>query len=72
MQSEPAEAETPSRGRLERRSSRYEPASPDPEMLRPLDTLLLALGRYGSWARARMVYRALVVLAAPERAQPRR
>ncbi len=41
-------------------------------MLRPLDTLLFALGRYGSWARAWMVYRALVVLAAPERAQPRR
>ena len=56
----------------ERRSSRYVPASPDLEMLRPLDTLLLALSRYGPWARGWMVYRALVVLAAPERAQPRR
>ncbi len=55
----------------ERRSCRYVPASPDPKMLRPLDTLLFVLGRYGSWARAWMVYRALVVLAAPERAQPR-
>jgi hypothetical protein len=39
-------------------------------MLRPVDTLLLALGRYGSWARGWMVYRALLVLAAP--ARPRR
>jgi len=40
-------------------------------MLRPLDTLLLTLGRHGSWARALMVYRALTVLAVPER-RPRR
>jgi hypothetical protein len=32
-------------------------------MLRPLDTLLLALSRYRPWARERMVYRALYVLA---------
>jgi hypothetical protein len=38
-------------------------------MLRPVDTLLLALARYGAWARAWMVYRALVVLAVPS---PRR
>ena len=36
-------------------------------MLRPLDTLLLTLGRHGSWARALMVYRALAVLAVSER-----
>jgi hypothetical protein len=36
-------------------------------LLRPLDSLLLALGRYGAWARGRMVYRALVVLAVPPR-----
>ena len=41
-------------------------------MLRPVDTLLLALGRYGSWARGWMVYRALAVLAAPDRPSPRR
>ena len=32
-------------------------------MLRLADTILLALGRYRPWARERMVYRALVVLA---------
>ena len=32
-------------------------------LLRHLDTLLFALGRYGSWARGWMVYRALAVLA---------
>ena len=41
-------------------------------MLRPADTLLLALSRYGTWARGWMVYRTLVVLAARERPQPRR
>jgi hypothetical protein len=40
-------------------------------MLRPVDTVLLALARYGGWARAWMVYRALVVLTAPRaRRQP--
>jgi hypothetical protein len=38
-------------------------------MLRPVDTLLLALGRYGVWARGWMVYRALAVLATPPRAR---
>jgi hypothetical protein len=33
-------------------------------MLRLADTILLALGRYRPWARERMVYRALTVLAA--------
>jgi hypothetical protein len=32
-------------------------------MLRPVDTMLLVLGRFRPWARERMVYRALVVLA---------
>ncbi len=32
-------------------------------MLRLVDTILLALGRYRPWARERMVYRALAVLA---------
>ncbi len=32
-------------------------------MLRPADTILLAFGRYGGWARGWMVYRALAVLA---------
>jgi hypothetical protein len=32
-------------------------------MLRPVDALLLVLGRFRPWARERMVYRALVVLA---------
>lgn len=41
-------------------------------MLRPVDSLLLALGRYGSWARGWMVYRALVVLAVGERPHQRR
>jgi hypothetical protein len=36
-------------------------------MLRPLDTILLALGRYRPWARERMVYRALAVLALRQR-----
>jgi hypothetical protein len=36
-------------------------------MLRPLDTILLALSRYRPWARERMVYRALAVLAATGR-----
>ena len=36
-------------------------------MLRPLDTILLALGRYRPWARERMVYRALIVLTQPQR-----
>ena len=50
-----------------RRSSRCEPASPDRAMLRPVDTLLLALGRFRPWARGRMVYRALAVLSVAER-----
>ncbi|HEU4972469.1 MAG TPA: hypothetical protein VFT35_11160 [Gaiellaceae bacterium] len=40
-------------------------------MLRPLDTILLALGRYRPWARERMVYRALIVLAHPHRTRRR-
>jgi hypothetical protein len=40
-------------------------------MLRPLDTILLALGRYRPWARERMVYRALAVLTLPHRPRPR-
>jgi hypothetical protein len=36
-------------------------------MLRPVDALLLALGRRGSWARGRLVYRALVVLTVAQR-----
>jgi hypothetical protein len=36
-------------------------------MLRPVDSLLLALSRFRPWARGRMVYRALVVLTVPER-----
>ena len=36
-------------------------------MLRPLDVILLLCGRYGSWARGRMAYRALAVLVPPER-----
>jgi hypothetical protein len=36
-------------------------------MLRPVDTLLFALSRFRPWARERMVYRALVVLAVTER-----
>jgi hypothetical protein len=36
-------------------------------MLRPVDTILLALSRFRPWARERMVYRALVVLTAPQR-----
>jgi len=41
-------------------------------VLRPLDTILLALSRYRPWARERMVYRALVVLTLGERpARPR-
>ncbi len=33
-------------------------------MLRLLDTFLLTLGRHRPWARERMVYRALALLAA--------
>jgi hypothetical protein len=36
-------------------------------VLRPLDTILFALGRYRPWARERMVYRALAVLALGDR-----
>lgn len=36
-------------------------------MLRPLDTILFALSRHRPWARERMVYRALVVLALGDR-----
>jgi len=36
-------------------------------VLRPIDTMLLALARYGAWARGRMVYRALFMLATPPR-----
>jgi len=36
-------------------------------LLRPVDTLLFALGRYGSWARGLMVYRALAVLSIHKR-----
>jgi hypothetical protein len=36
-------------------------------MLRPVDTLLLTLGRFRPWARGRMVYRALVVLTVATR-----
>jgi hypothetical protein len=32
-------------------------------MLRLVDTILLALGRYRPWARERMVYRALALTA---------
>jgi hypothetical protein len=32
-------------------------------MLRPVDTALLVLCRFRPWARERMVYRALVVVA---------
>jgi hypothetical protein len=38
-------------------------------MLRPLDTILLTLGRYGAWARGWMIYRALVVLTVPARSR---
>lgn len=41
-------------------------------MLRPVDTLLFVLSRFRPWARERMVYRALAVLAAPQRSAPRR
>jgi hypothetical protein len=41
-------------------------------MLRPLDVLLLLLGRYGGWARGRMAYRALTVLVVAERPTQRR
>lgn len=41
-------------------------------MLRPVDTLLFVLGRYGPWARGWLVYRALAVLAISERPQPKR
>jgi hypothetical protein len=39
-------------------------------MLRLVDTILFALSRYRPWARERMVYRALVVLAS-DKALPR-
>jgi hypothetical protein len=39
-------------------------------MLRLVDTILLALSRYRPWARERMVYRALSVLAS-DRSLPR-
>jgi hypothetical protein len=41
-------------------------------MLRPVDTLLFVLSRFRPWARERMVYRALVVLAVPQRPGSRR
>jgi hypothetical protein len=41
-------------------------------MLRLVDRMLLALGRYGTWARSWMVYRALALLATPEPPSPRR
>ncbi len=41
-------------------------------MLRPVDTLLLTIARFRPWARGRMVYRALAVLAVAERTIPRR
>jgi len=40
-------------------------------MLRPLDVLLLFCGRHRAWARSWMAYRALAVLAVPERPQRR-
>ncbi len=40
-------------------------------MLRPVDTLLLVLGRYGTWARGWMVYRALAVLVGAGAPAPR-
>jgi hypothetical protein len=41
-------------------------------MLRPVDTILLVLGRFRPWARERMVYRALAVLSVAERPPARR
>lgn len=41
-------------------------------MLRPIDILLLVLSRYGAWARGRIVYRALTVLAVSSRPPVRR
>ncbi len=41
-------------------------------MLRPLDVLLLLLGRHRAWARSRMAYRALTVLVVAERPTQRR
>lgn len=41
-------------------------------MLRPVDTLLLALSRFRPWARSRMVYRALAVLSVPKHPATRR
>ena len=41
-------------------------------MLRSVDILLLVLSRYGAWARGRIVYRALTVLAVAGRPQMRR
>jgi hypothetical protein len=40
-------------------------------MLRLVDTILLALGRYRPWARERMVYRALALAADRESANSR-
>lgn len=42
-------------------------------MLRLVDTILLALGQYRPWARERMVYRALAMVATdrPVRRLPR-
>jgi hypothetical protein len=40
-------------------------------VLRPLDTILFALSRYRPWARERMVYRALVVIAVGQRPRAR-
>jgi hypothetical protein len=34
-------------------------------VLRPLDTILLLIGRRGAWARSWMAYRALAVLVSP-------
>jgi hypothetical protein len=41
-------------------------------MLRPADFVLLLLSRFRPWARERMVYRALAVLAVAERPAVRR
>jgi hypothetical protein len=41
-------------------------------MLRPLDVILLLCGRRGAWARGRMAYRALVVLAVQHRTDAQR
>jgi hypothetical protein len=41
-------------------------------MLRPLDVILLLFGRRGTWARGRMAYRALAVLAVQQRSDTQR